>query len=48
LKALLIVFAIVCAWISGAATDGGTVRAQNMAVWFLVLAIVAGLIAWRL
>jgi hypothetical protein len=48
LKALLILFAIACAWISGAATDGGTPRAQNMAVWFLVLAIVAGMLIWRL
>jgi hypothetical protein len=45
-KALLMLGAIVSAWISGAGSSGNR-RANRGAVMWLVVAIILGLIAWR-
>jgi hypothetical protein len=48
LKALLIVFAIVCAWISGVGMAVGNRDQRLGGLVFLVLAILAGMLVWRL
>jgi hypothetical protein len=48
LKALLIVFAIVCAWIGGVGMAIGDHNQRLGGLTFLVLAIICGLLVWRL
>jgi hypothetical protein len=47
-KAFAIVAAIVCAWISGAGVESGSRHANIGATFFLVMAIVWGVWAWKL